>query len=116
MINCSHVIFADYPVIRIIMLDRGNKTLGVLSNDSEVTRGHHVTFRCEADSNPHPSSITWSGRVNSTTQNLQIIGADPTKHSGIYTCSVVTQVINNDERLPLATSYTINVVVTGILS
>lgn len=115
MINCSHVTFADYPVIRIIMLDRGNKTLGVLSNDSEVTRGHHVTFRCEADSNPPPSSITWSGRVNSTTQNLQIIGADPTKHSGIYTCSVVTQVINNDERLPLTTSYTINVVVTGIL-
>ncbi|XP_025100122.1 scavenger receptor cysteine-rich type 1 protein M130-like [Pomacea canaliculata] len=75
-----------------------------LSSLSELNPGHNVTLWCEADSNPPPASITWSGRVNSTTGELRILAADHVTHSGVYTCTVVTRTVDDDDRLPLTTS------------
>ncbi|XP_025100423.1 deleted in malignant brain tumors 1 protein-like isoform X2 [Pomacea canaliculata] len=76
-----------------------------LSSLSELNPGHNVTLWCEADSNPPPASITWSGRVNSTTGELRILAADHVTHSGVYTCTVVTETADDDDRLPLTSSY-----------
>ncbi|XP_025102146.1 neurotrypsin-like [Pomacea canaliculata] len=84
-----------------------------LSTLSELKPGHNVTLWCEADSNPPPASITWSGRVNSTTGELRILAADHVTHSGVYTCTVVTQTVDDDDRLPLTSSYQLTLSVQG---
>ncbi|XP_025101490.1 neurotrypsin-like [Pomacea canaliculata] len=84
-----------------------------LSSLSELNPGHNVTLWCEADSNPPPASITWSGRVSSTTGVLRILAADHVTHSGVYTCTVVTQTVDDDDRLPLTSSYHITLGVKG---
>ncbi|XP_025102899.1 uncharacterized protein LOC112569337 isoform X1 [Pomacea canaliculata] len=96
------------PVIRITRSDNQGQPL---STYTEVIKGHNVTFVCDADSNPPPASITWSGKVNSTTGELHIIAAQQTTHDGIYTCTVVTETADDDERLPLRASSQITLIV-----
>ncbi|XP_025100428.1 scavenger receptor cysteine-rich type 1 protein M130-like isoform X3 [Pomacea canaliculata] len=84
-----------------------------LSSLSELNPGHNVTLWCKADSNPRPASITWSGRVNSTTGELRILAADHVTHSGVYTCTVVTRKVGDDDRLPLTSSYQLTLSVQG---
>lgn len=43
--------------------------------------------------------------MNSTTHELHVPEADQTKHNGVYTCTVVTGTVEGDNRLPLMSSY-----------
>ncbi|XP_025103057.1 hemicentin-1-like [Pomacea canaliculata] len=96
------------PSITITWTDNYRKRIHSI-NTFEVIEGHNVTLWCEADSNPRPASITWSGRVNSTTGELRILSADHVTHSGVYTCTVVTETVDDDDRLPLTSSYHLTV-------
>lgn len=80
----------------------------------KITPGANIIFWCEADSNPPPESITWSGRVNSTTGQLQITAANHRRHTGVYTCTVVTKTTDEEEEpFSLKSSYEMKVVVEG---
>lgn len=104
---------ADYPHITITLRDKERKPVDVLSNLLTTIQGRSVILWCEADSNPSSASITWSGRVNSATRELQIISANKTRHNGVYTCTAVTKSVDDDQRLPLVSTYQLTVVVQG---
>ncbi|XP_025102823.1 deleted in malignant brain tumors 1 protein-like [Pomacea canaliculata] len=76
-----------------------------------VTHNTSVTIVCEADSNPPPANITWSGPVSSGTQELHLTPANSSTHQGLYTCSVFTQELDGDKRLPLSSNYTFSVII-----
>ncbi|PVD27818.1 hypothetical protein C0Q70_12992 [Pomacea canaliculata] len=78
-----------------------------------VTHNTSVTIVCDADSNPPPANITWSGPVSSGTQELHLTPANSSTHQGFYTCSVFTPSSDEDERLPLSSNYTFAVVIQG---
>ncbi|XP_025102859.1 deleted in malignant brain tumors 1 protein-like isoform X2 [Pomacea canaliculata] len=91
-----------YPIITIQM--SSTRSAIVFAHIYQVRKGQNTTFSCDAVSNPLPASITWSGRVNSTTGQLRIIAAEAGRHNGVYTCTVVTKTVDDDERLPLKAS------------
>lgn len=105
---------SDNPIITITRNDNLQKANGTSPiNIDEVIQGQNVTFDCQADSNPAPASITWSGRVKSNTSELRIIEAEPKNHDGIYTCTVETSTVGDDERLPLMSFYQLTITVQG---
>ncbi|XP_025100440.1 neurotrypsin-like isoform X2 [Pomacea canaliculata] len=118
--NSAYTIMSDFhklkvyykPLITITWTDNTGEQQP-LSSLSELKPGHNVTLWCKADSNPRPASITWSGRVNSTTGELRILAADHVTHSGVYTCTVVTHTVDDDDRLPLTSSARFNLSVQG---
>ncbi|XP_025100433.1 deleted in malignant brain tumors 1 protein-like isoform X2 [Pomacea canaliculata] len=110
----NHVLKVYYKPLITITWTNNTGEQQPLSSLSELKPGHNVTLWCEADSNPRPSSITWSGRVNSTTGELRIIAADHVTHSGVYTCTVVTETVDDDDRLPLTSSYRLTLSVQGL--
>ncbi|XP_025103072.1 scavenger receptor cysteine-rich type 1 protein M130-like isoform X2 [Pomacea canaliculata] len=113
MLSDAHVLKVYYkPLITITWTDNTGEQQP-LSSLSELNPGHNVTLWCKADSNPPPASITWSGRVNSTTGELRILAADHVTHSGVYTCTVVTRTVDDDDRLPLTSSYRLKLRVQG---
>ncbi|XP_025100437.1 scavenger receptor cysteine-rich type 1 protein M130-like isoform X2 [Pomacea canaliculata] len=109
-ISCSKSFYK--PLITITWTNNTGEQQS-LSSLSELNPGHNVTLWCKADSNPLPASITWSGRVNSTTGELRILAADHVTHSGVYTCTVVTGTVDDDDRLPLTSSYELTLSVEG---
>ncbi|XP_025102712.1 uncharacterized protein LOC112569200 [Pomacea canaliculata] len=118
--NYAHNIWSDFDKLKVyykplITITWTNNTgeQQPLSSLSDLKPGHNVTLWCKADSNPPPASITWSGRVNSTTGELRILAADHVTHSGVYTCTVVTETVDDDDRLPLTSSYQVNLRVQG---
>ena len=67
-----------------------------------VTEGERVHFRCVANSNPAPASVTWqTGSGNDP--DLNVDSADHVHDAGTYNCTVVTGPGShgNDPRLPL---------------
>ncbi|XP_025100430.1 scavenger receptor cysteine-rich type 1 protein M130-like isoform X2 [Pomacea canaliculata] len=113
MLSDSHVLKIYYKPLITITWTNNTGEQQPLSSLSELNPGHNVTLWCKADSNPRPASITWSGRVNSTTGELRILAADHVTHSGVYTCTVVTITVDDDDRLPLTSSYELNLSVQG---
>lgn len=108
------IFFPDYPIITIQM--SSTRSAIVFAHIYQVKKGQNTTFSCNADSNPLPASITWSGRVNSTTGQLRIIAAEAGRHNGVYTCTVVTKTVDDDERLPLKASRRLIIDVKGMLN
>ncbi|XP_025102835.1 scavenger receptor cysteine-rich type 1 protein M130-like isoform X2 [Pomacea canaliculata] len=80
-----------------------------------VTHNTNVTIVCQADSNPPPANITWSGPVSSGNRELHLTQANSSTHGGLYTCTVFTQTREEDKRLPLSSNYTFDVVIQGRL-
>ncbi|XP_025103069.1 deleted in malignant brain tumors 1 protein-like [Pomacea canaliculata] len=113
MFSDAHVLKVYYKPLITITWTNNTGEQQPLSSLSELNPGHNVTLWCQADSNPRPASITWSGRVNSTTGDLRILAADHVTHSGVYTCTVVTRKVGDDDRLPLTSSYRLTLSVQG---
>ncbi|XP_025102139.1 deleted in malignant brain tumors 1 protein-like [Pomacea canaliculata] len=113
MSSIFHMLEVYYKPLITITWTNNTGEKQPLSSLSELNPGHNVTLWCKADSNPPPASITWSGRVNSTTGELRILAADHVTHSGVYTCTVVTETVDDDDRLPLTSSYELNLRVEG---
>ncbi|XP_025102710.1 deleted in malignant brain tumors 1 protein-like [Pomacea canaliculata] len=109
-----HVLKVYYKPLITITWTNNTGEQQPLSSLSELNPGHNVTLWCKADSNPPPASITWSGRGNSTTGELRILAADHVTHSGVYTCTVVTETVDDDDRLPLTSSYRLTLSVQGL--
>lgn len=107
-------IFADEPLIRILPRNNMNTTRTENLVLYEIAHGQDVIFVCEADSNPPPASITWRGVVSNDTGELRITAAD-NRHSGIYTCTVTTETVDGDDRLPLKSSYQLTLIVKGFI-
>ncbi|XP_025103062.1 deleted in malignant brain tumors 1 protein-like [Pomacea canaliculata] len=113
MFSDTHVLKVYYKPLITITWTNNTGEQQPLSSLSDLKPGHNVTLWCKADSNPPPASITWSGRVNSTTGELRILAADHVTHSGVHTCTVVTETVDDDDRLPLTSSYELNLSVQG---
>ncbi|XP_025100418.1 deleted in malignant brain tumors 1 protein-like isoform X2 [Pomacea canaliculata] len=102
------------PVIRISPMSNVNTTRTENLVLYEITQGQDVIFVCKADSNPPSASITWRGIVSSDTGELSITAAD-NRHSGTYTCTVTTETVDGDDRLPLKSSHRLIINVKGFI-
>ncbi|XP_025103061.1 scavenger receptor cysteine-rich domain-containing group B protein-like [Pomacea canaliculata] len=103
------------PLIRISPMNNVNTTRTEKNHVLyEITHGQDVIFVCDADSNPPPASITWRGVVSNNTGELRITAAD-NRHSGTYTCTVTTETVDDDDRLPLQSSYQLTLIVKGFI-
>ncbi|XP_025102819.1 uncharacterized protein LOC112569288 isoform X1 [Pomacea canaliculata] len=99
------------PVVRIKW--EGNTCEPLESSPSRcvVSQYQQVILYCEADSNPPPASVRWSGLAISATGQLQISSANKTNHNGRYICIVSSESVSSDGRLPLSSTYSFDVIV-----
>ncbi|XP_025102812.1 deleted in malignant brain tumors 1 protein-like [Pomacea canaliculata] len=99
------------PVIRIKW--EGNTCEPLESSPSRcvVSQYQQVILYCEADSNPPPASVRWSGQAESVSGQLQISSAYKTDHNGLYFCIVSSESVSSDGRLPLSSTYSFEVIV-----
>ncbi|XP_025100079.1 uncharacterized protein LOC112567599 [Pomacea canaliculata] len=99
------------PFINVTSKDNACKAVNGFPNHCAVTEGDKFTLQCEADSNPPPATITWSGRAGNSSGQLSIVSANRVQHSGEYVCTVATQSRTDDTRLPLRSSHRLTVVI-----
>lgn len=117
MINIKDSLFhTDKPEIIFTSVTNTNDCLEISTKLNirrcVVAEGKGVHFNCAAESNPPPASFMWRGNgVFSNTSELMIASANHTIHSGDYNCTVITKQENNDNRLPLASSAILSVIV-----
>ncbi|XP_025100074.1 deleted in malignant brain tumors 1 protein-like [Pomacea canaliculata] len=80
-----------HPFISVTFHDNECEPVNGFPNHCAITEGHNFTLRCEADSNPPPASITWSGKVSSSTKHMSIVSANRSQHGGeyMYCCHTV---------------------------
>ncbi|XP_025102761.1 uncharacterized protein LOC112569243 isoform X2 [Pomacea canaliculata] len=79
-----------------------------------VGEGQKLHINCTADSNPAPASFKWlnpNKDVYSNTSELVIMSTNHTIHNGDYNCTVITEQVDKDSRLPLMSSAILAVVV-----
>ncbi|XP_025102816.1 uncharacterized protein LOC112569287 isoform X2 [Pomacea canaliculata] len=100
-----------YPVIRVTSKDNACQPVHDFPNHCTVTEGDNFTLQCEADSNPPPATITWSGKVSSSNGRLSFVSANRSQHGGEYMCTVVTESRTDDTRLPLRSSHRLTVLI-----
>ncbi|XP_025102219.1 uncharacterized protein LOC112568897 isoform X1 [Pomacea canaliculata] len=78
-----------------------------------VAEGQRLHINCTADSNPAPASFKWlspNTDVYSDTSALVIMSTNHTIHNGDYNCTVITEQVDKDSRLPLMSSAILAVV------
>lgn len=106
------LLFSDKPLIRITS-DVNTCQPHATSDTCYITMGHNVTLVCSAESNPLPVSFEWFNKTMATSEKLNIISANASRHEGLYNCTVQTKSDDYDKRLPLSASYVFTIIVQG---
>ncbi|XP_025102862.1 uncharacterized protein LOC112569310 [Pomacea canaliculata] len=99
------------PVIRIKWEGNTCEPLDSSPSRCVFSQDQQVILYCEADSNPPPASVRWSGQVESATGQLYIPSAQRSWHNGRYFCTVSSKPVSSDGRQTLSSTHSFSVIV-----